>query len=242
MRAIIRCNAKTTKESMKGVLATCQWMPPLEETDPEVILHHDQILSLVAPEDAGIVKATVWFMIYHHPLRTWGLVNSPQPGLVEIRLRNQSSPQLRRACEQLITDLETASSSNSARPTFEFADTIEVLEPNSQHHAYYGEPLPTKIAQKWQLAKMERKSEWVVGCVLLGAAVLFMLLTLPPIQKYLTGHWPTDWTEWGGGFFGRLSTSALASSAVSFMGVVIHYFDLRRVGAVRWSFRHEHPQ
>jgi hypothetical protein len=204
MRAILRCNAQVTQDGFRTILHELQWWPPQNLDNRVLSEQKEQLLSSISPEDIEIVKATVWYMIYSNNLKTWGLVSSPNPGVVEIRLRNQVSAQLRRASEQVVTDLQNylTGKLGGTAPAFEFKDTIEVLEPNSQHHAYYGEPLPTQPRRKWKLAKTERRPEWVLGHILLAIAVLLVSLTIPPMGKRVSAVLSKEWFEWGEGTLG----------------------------------------
>jgi hypothetical protein len=240
MRAIIRCNTKLSKEAFQRAIDSCGWWPPLQQDDSDVNMHRAHIISLISPEDARIVEATTWYMIYKNSLRTWGLVNCPQNGIVEIRLRNQSSPDLRKACDELVSALQNYV--DNKQGDFEFSDAIEVLEPNSLHHAYYGEPLPASARKKWLLARTERRGEWISGNILLAAAILLIILTIPYISSSLSLVLTKEWINWFDGVVGRLATSALASSAVSYVAVLIHFFGLKRLGTIRWQLlKYERP-
>ena len=70
----------------------------------------------------------------------------------------------------------------------------------------------------------------------LFAAAILTLLTIPPTEAALANYVEWEWLTWWEGIGGRLATSALASTAVSYVAVLLHFFDLRRVGSVRWSF------
>lgn len=236
MRAIIRASANISREQLKGILIESKWWPPLDQNDPEVVRHRNSIISLVADEDKQIVEATIWYMIFNNKLRTWGLINSPHVGDIEFRLKNQSSPQLQKACEELVAALQSKLGAG-VNVSIEFTETIEVLEANSQHYAYYGDPLPDTHKGKWKLAKMERLSEWRLGGILFGCSLLLMLLTIPPSRLFFSQFLSYEWMEWGDGALGRLATSALVSSLVSYVGVLMHYFEIQRHGAIRWYLK-----
>jgi hypothetical protein len=141
MRAIIRCHTELTKEALQAVLQQIRWWPEVGQDSDEAQKHKDEILSLIAQEDVGLVKATSWFMVFRYDIaKTWGLVNSPQHGIVEIRVKNKSSAFLRQAVENFIESVQNSAEGSKC----DFRDIIDVLEPNSQHHAFYGKPLPTR--------------------------------------------------------------------------------------------------
>jgi hypothetical protein len=237
MRAIIRCHTDQTKELFHATLQQAGWWPEVPQESEEAKRHRQEILSLVASEDVGLVNETSWYMIFRYDKgKTWGLVNSPQHGIVEIRIKNNSSAALRTAAEHLVETIQNSTSGN----LYAFRDIIDVLEPNSQHHAFYGKPLPTRTGEKWTLAKTERSWEWKAAVWLFSAAAVSVVASTPLVMQFC-GSWNGHWLAWTEGFVGRLATSALVSGVVSLLTVVMHYQDLKRYGAIRWQLKQDGP-
>jgi hypothetical protein len=233
MRAIIDSSITTTPDGLRQVFVESKtWWPPYPQDDPLVTKERNDILTHVAEGDRELVERTYQFMIYHHRTKSWGLVNCPQAGIAEYRIRNQDSLQLRKACENF---LETLTQYNAKHHVgLEFAEIIRVLEPNSADVAYYGEVLP---APDFKSAKHERSGEWRIGKSFLLATIILTLITIPPMERWVDSFVAKDWVTWGAGFLGRCATSALVTAVVSFIAVVFHWYELRRVGQVRWLFK-----
>ena len=236
MRAIIRCNSNATREQWEDVLKHCAWVSNLPQTDSHVVNQKDEILALVADEDRPVVKGTYWFMIHNSDVGSWGLVNSPHEHVVEFRIRNHASAQLRKACEHFVSAIKayTPKAGAPAGLKFEFSEVIEVLEANSQHLAFYGEVLPR---EKWKLARVERRQEWALAMWFLIAAIALTILTTPPVEAWTMAQLQDSWREWLDGNLGRFGTSVLVAALVSSFSVLTHYFELRRDGAVRWLLK-----
>ena len=235
MRAIITCNTDETKDAFEILLKNSDvgWWPG-EQSDDDLSRHKEEILALVPSENVDDVRATYWFTIYKHQFgKTWGVINRPQNGILEIRLKNQSPVSLRRACENLITSIQNSPHGEK----YHFTDIIEVLEPNSQHHAYYGIPLPTRPNEKRRLAIEERRIEYNFARVFLFFAILFLIVTVPPVVDLLKESFSKEWLEWIEGTIGRIATTFLASSFVSGLTVYMHFLDLKRAGAIRWQLK-----
>jgi hypothetical protein len=180
MRAIIRCHTEQTRELLQATLQQAGWWPEVPQDGEEAQRHRHEILSLVAAEDKGLVEATSWFMIFRYDKRkTWGLVNSPQHGIVELRLKNNSSASLRSAAEHLVGQIQNS----AAGSQYAFRDIMDVLEPNSQHHAFYGKPLPTRRGEKWGLSKSERSYEWKAAVWLFIAAAVTVVVSTPLVMR-----------------------------------------------------------
>jgi len=104
---IIPCRSAQSKERFKETLEKLGWWPEISQDDQETQHHKEEILRLVAPEDVGLVKATAWYMIYgYDSAKTWGLVNSPSHGIIEIRLKNPSPVDLRSAVGNFIDQIQ----------------------------------------------------------------------------------------------------------------------------------------
>jgi hypothetical protein len=239
VRAIIDCNLSLGKEALRDLFENqIHWWPPYEQNDPIVLKERDHILNLVYSADRDLVSRTYCFMFYHHRTQSWGLVNSPQEGIVEIRIRNGDSLKLRRACEALIAALKSYETKHKINLTFE--ETIRILEPDSNNEAYDGEILPDP---DFKHAKADRAAEWRVGIIFLVVSLFFTGMTIPSLQHFIEAHLLSkEWTEWGAGFIGRMATSAIVTSLVSFLAVFFHMYDLRRMGVVRWHLRGVRPK
>lgn len=240
MRAIIICNTEETCAAFQALLmdSDVNWWPGIKQDDEELLRHKEEILALVPDENVGDVRATYWFMIYKHQIgKTWGLINCPQKGILEIRLKNQSPVSLRNACENLIASIQNSPHGEK----YHFTEIIEVLEPNSQHHAYYGIPLPTRPREKRRLAIEERSIEYTFARIFLYFAIIFLIMTVPPAKDLWGKFLSSEWTSWIDGTIARMATTFLASFLVSGLTVYMHFLDLKRLGAIRWQLKQGDP-
>jgi hypothetical protein len=212
-------------------------LPGLDQDDPTTVQHKDEILALVSEEDIRMVTQTYWFMIYHNPTGSWGLVNSPQSGTIEMRIRNRDSSKLERACEHVVSTIlgyEKNDHNEAKQVHFSFTESIEILEPGSQHLAYVGDVLSLNT---WKQAYEERNNEWQVGWIAVIIGIGLALITIPPVENTAKTFLSSGWTTWFIGTSGRLATSAFTTSAVAFLNVLLYYFDLKRHGTIKWRLR-----
>lgn len=229
MRAIITIETQVTKSAFESIAKSIQWWPSVPASDVEQ--QRVELVSLVADADRNEVEHTYWFMLRDvGRTKSWALVNAPAEGIIEIRVRNSRSTALRLACEDIVTRLQTFNAAGGAQ--FRFDKWIEVLEPTSDHHAYFGRVLPSGRA-RWALARRERSIEWRIGVCLAVAAFVAVIASAPLIGA------TSDTAIWVRGIVERLGTSAAATSLASFLAVGFHYSTLRRIGTVDWRIGRE---
>jgi len=231
MRAIIRCQTLEPQEAFLRLIKEIHWWPADNQKE-DAELHKTEILRLVASKDKDLIEKTYWFMIYRHKMgQTWGLVSRPQDDILEIRLKNESPSVLCYATEKLIEEIQNSRTGME----YSFQDIIEVLEPNSQQHAFYGRPLPTRRGKKWALARKERSLELRAAIFLFVIAGILIILSTPPAMALFFGHLTPNWFDWTKGFIERVATSAIISGFLPLFGVFHHYQNLKAMGAVRWE-------
>jgi hypothetical protein len=236
MRAIIRCRSNVDPKGLDGLLIEKDWWPGIDQIDPEVVKRKDEILSHVAVEDLIITERTYLYTIYDEATKSWGIVNNPTKHGITFRIKNPDSDKLKAACERLVKNLQEISNEKrhgDGNIFFEFISFIEVLEPNSINHAYSGEILPPNRSN---LAIQTKRSEFIVG---IGAGILalfLLIVTMPPIENVITSGWSVEWYTYVKGFSDRLATSAIVTSTVSILTVLLYYFDIRRKSIIKWQF------
>ena len=114
-----------------------------------------------------------------------------------------------------------------------FIAPIEVLEPNSENHAYAGEVLGK---DRLRLSLKDKRPEFIVGIGALSLAIILMLLTLPITEKTLLSSLTPEMHVWIKGFLERFATSAVVTAAVSLVNVALYYLDLKRKSIIQWIF------
>lgn len=235
MRAIIKCITNIDPKDLDTVLTEKDWWPALDQNHEEVLRRRDEIFNHVADGDRAIAEKTYLFTIYDEATKSWGIINNPTKHGLTFRIKNPDSDRLKSACERLVNDLEHLNGrSHGETPTkIRFISKIEVLEPNSSDHAYSGEVLP---AGRFTLALKQRRTEIYVGLLAGLGALFFLILTLPPIAHWLLSGLPGEWPTFSKGFLDRLATSAIVTSTVALLNVVLHWLELRRKSVIRWSF------
>jgi len=232
MRAIIRIQTNIAEERIDDILNQYGWLLRLSEEDAKDILskHTSEILNTVHEDDLPIVKATLLpYVLYDTSTKTWGIVNKPAENQITFRLKNPIPDRLKQATEKLVRDLQRSTETDSSIK-LEFRDEIEVLEPGGFMHAFSGEVLPKA---RFKLAISRRRTESFVGLIAFLASVILLLLTIPPIK---TGVFADGvWGPWIVGFLERLSTSAIVTATVSWLNVILYWFELRRQPTILWE-------
>ncbi len=235
MRAIIRCKSNVELNELDGLLTEKGWWPNISQDHEEVVRRKENILSHVASEDVVMVRETYQYTIYDDTTKSWGIISAPARRLINFRLRNPDSDRLKAACEKLVTDLQGSNMSRKRGDidiSFTFVSKIEVLEPNSMDHAYSGEVLP---ARRIAYVLRKKRPEFWVGVLAGLSALIFLVLTIPPIAQLAYGSLSQDWIKFTNGFFDRLATSAIVTATVSILNVILYWIDLRRKPIIIWN-------
>jgi len=229
MRAIIRVKTNIQDERLHEILKARGWLPRI--TKAEVLERRKkEILDTIHPDDLEVVIETLLpYIVLDDPTKTWGIVNRPADDLVTFRLKNPIPDRLKTATEKLIRDLQLA---NEKDVNFAIESKIEVLEPGGDMHAFSGTVLPKN---RFALAVQRRQNEWWVGVVAFIASLILLIATVPPIQGFLGITNATEWGAWNLGFLERLSTSTIVTATVSWLNIILYWFDLRRQTAIVWE-------
>jgi hypothetical protein len=187
MRAIIKCSTSVKPEELDTIISDHYWWPKLDQEHEHIKEKTEDILAHVAKEDQTLVKETLLFTIYDEETKTWGIVNNPSDHVITFRLKNSVSERLKAACEKLVGQIQTHSFSHRKSPghLFKFSPRIDVLEPNSDNHAFSGEVLSPR---RFLLAVAERKTEALVGGFAFIVAVCLLTLTSPIISESVLSH------------------------------------------------------
>jgi hypothetical protein len=113
--------------------------------------------------------------------------------------------------------------------SIKFFPRIEVLEPNSEDHAFSGEILPPK---RFWLAIVERKTEACIGLFTAAVAAVLLFITSPLIAG--TPDAATSWHTWTAGNLERFTTASAVTMTISWFQVLLHWVEIRRQTYVRW--------
>jgi hypothetical protein len=234
MRAIVKVKSRVDSNKLDDVLKDAGWWPNLAQDHEEIIKRRDELLDHVAPEDVRLVKETLLFTIYDDITKSWGIVNSPTTHHIDFRIRNRDSDHLKNACERLVADIQRAGKSvrREEDADFSFSSKIEVFEPNSSDHAYYGDILPRK---RFTYARHRRQTEFWVGVLAAIVGLVLLVLALPPIANQIFASFSPDWQEYLKGFVDRLATSAIVTATVSLLNVFLFWLDFRRKPIINWN-------
>lgn len=223
MRAIIKSSGTTGPTELDKVLVELGWWPTLSQDHEEVKVRAEEILAHVSRPDHALAAQTLLFTIYDAESRTWGIVSNPTHGQLTFRLKNSSSERLKYSCERLVGQLQT---------TFLFSPKIEILEPNSEDHAFHGSILePRRLVH----AIRERKREALVGLFALALAVLLLSITSPIVSDYVFHDTLPQWRTWIAGNLERFTTAAMVAVTLLWFEVGMHWVDLRRRPVIRWE-------
>jgi len=229
MRAIIRVTTNLPDDRLDDLLRSYGWLSRLSD-QAFIERKKNEILESVHPDDLPIVRDTLFsYTLLHDPTKTWGIVNRPVDNLITFRLKNPIPDRLKAATEKLVRDLQDFAK-REKKIVFDF-EKIEVLEPQGFMHAFAGEVMPRN---RLSLAIKRRRTEWLVGEAAFIVSVILLTMTFPGIRESLFVA-STVWTEWVMGFLERLSTSAIVTATVSWLNVVLYWFELRRQDVVVWE-------
>jgi hypothetical protein len=238
VRAIIKVRTTVEREKLESLLEEIDWWPSLAQDHEVVKARKKEIIDTIAKEDLSLAESTYVCTIYDDNSKSWGIVSRPSEHGLAFRIKNPVSDRLKTAAEKLVGDLQAVSGRREGRKgsestvSFDFRSHIEVLEPGSENHAYYGEVL---TANRFALAVQQRRVEAIVG---IGAAVvslILLLLTFPSVASALFGSLSKADNVWLIDSLGRLATSAIVTATVSLLEVFLHWTDLRRKTVVQWS-------
>jgi hypothetical protein len=232
MRAIIKCTTSIKQEELAKVMQEHGWWPRLDQEHDLIKERTEDILGHVANDDLTLVKATLLFAIYDEETKTWGIVNNPSDNVITFRLKNSISERLKAACDKLVGHIQFLHSNNPGH-LFRFSPRIDVLEPNSDNHAFSGEVLPPR---RLLLAITERKTEALVGLFAFFVAVCLLIVTSPVVSEHILPAADSKWRQWIAGNLERSTTAALITGTLLWFEVLLHWFDIKRRSIIRWSF------
>ena len=229
MRAIIRVTTNLPDDRLDDLLQGYGWLSRVSNQD-FIDQKRGEILDSVHRDDRPIVENTLLsYTLLHDPTKTWGIVNRPVDNLITFRLKNPIPDRLKAATEKLVRDLQDFSK-REKRIYFDF-EKIEVLEPQGFIHAFAGEVMPRN---RLSLAINRRRTEWLVGAVAFVVSIILLTVTFPSIREFLFAD-NTVWSSWAIGFLERLSTSAIVTATVSWLNVILYWFELRRRDVIVWE-------
>ncbi|MEX1194322.1 MAG: hypothetical protein WD904_00765 [Dehalococcoidia bacterium] len=234
MRARIDVDAQIAADQFAVVAQEIRWWPTAAQDSDIVVRATQEILDTVSEEDRPLARDRHRFTLSDPRTKSWAIVSEPNDGTYVVRIRNQHSRRLKQACENFVRDLQNYNNrkTHSVNVVFEFPEEIVVLQPNSQHHAYFGQVLPNK----WLGAGIrERRLEFITG-LLTGTAFLFLAaLIFPGVDERLFGDPDTKTYVYLTGMIGRLATSVLVTAFVAWLTVLLHGLDIRRNAPIRWG-------
>ncbi|MEW6222929.1 MAG: hypothetical protein AB1476_06505 [Candidatus Hadarchaeota archaeon] len=230
MRSIIRVTTNLPDDRLDDFLGSHGWTPRIDSKSVLFETRRKEILDTVHPDDIDIVQATLLsYTLLDDPTKTWGIVNKPNDTSITFRLKNPIPDRLKKATEKLVRDLQSVTEKEK-EITFVF-EKIEVLEPQGFMHAFTGSILPKN---RLALAIERRRTEWAVGAAAFITAIALLILTVPIVKEAI---FPPngEWTSWTIGFLERLSTSAIVTATVSWLNVILYWFELSRQATVIWE-------
>lgn len=229
-----------------------EWIPNISPHSVLVQEKQKEILETIKDDHLPLVENTFVGTIIHSHTYSWGIFNRPVDFGIEFRIKQPIPNKLRNACEKLVSDIhgttipfeiprnygEDNGDPNSENNTIcgtitiKLLPQIDVLEPGSEHQAFGGEIMTEHLRE---LAFEEKSVEVKIGTYAAIFAVLLLVITIPPIFAVFNVGEP--WVTWIKGTLDRLSTSAIFSSAVSWVNVYLHYQKLKeqKTAIIRWS-------
>lgn len=159
----------------------------------------------------------------------WGLVCVDET-TVTVRWRHFSTKSLEYATQQLIDVVWANAGPDKLFHEFESGHRIPVREPLSTNDAYSGTVLGPRSARVAR-ARAEKRSELRIA---VGSLCVFAVCTI--VGGYLFMHSQVqDFTRWLSGAVDRLATTALATSAVSYLTYLFRRGELVERPSINWE-------
>ena len=225
MRAVIKCDADIIDDQLTQWLEQRNWLPNEPQNADIVQQHRSETLEYVPAQDRVIAEHTHILTLFDETTRAWGTVCRPNKNRLTFRLKHPVSEKLKKACERLVTDVQSNSS-------LRFSETkIEVLEPQGEHRAFAGTVLSP---DRWDVVKQEKRTEYRVMLASGAIAVLTLLATSPALRPLVLSPFATAWATWVGGILERLGTTAIVTAIVAGLQLYLHWKDVQRQPPVRW--------
>ena len=234
MRARVKLDIDPSRswDDLRAALDHANWIPSLAADSPSVLMRRREILADIGAENKEAASETTKLVIFDEANEAWGLVNNVTGRTYTIRIKHPDREALKRSSARLVEDLQSSMVHlfRDRRPAFTFQPQIDVLLPESNQLAFQGTVLPPK---RFRAALQERRSEAALGLAAFLAAGTLLVVTAPPfLGPPMSGA--DSWYVWATGNLERLSTAALVTAAVSWLEVVIRWFQLRRQPTIRW--------
>ena len=202
--------------------------PPLDDHHPEVAKRRAALLSELPPNERAYVEETDLRTIHHASSGTWGVVSEASIGTLDMRLSNPVSERLKQACEALVMDCE-----RTRPPALKLRfGVIQLLEGATEIPVYLGEALAHRRLRQ---AARDQKFEILLSASMLSLSLLLFYLTSPlSLGLSLVPGGPL-WIQWFHINASSLATGVFAAGLVSGIKVALHWLDLRRHAAIRWT-------
>lgn len=232
------------KNTLGEKLAYKNWFASVLQNHKILIDQKEIILETVHGDDKELLRATHIFTVYDAYTGSYGIICPTSASVVEFRIRNPDSVLLKRASEKMVQDLQSVYTKRHRRffnrrsvsqsptrifldedePTISSFGVINVFEAQSNRQAFYGEVLPLrKFPRRLRVAFRDRKGEAILsGLTFLFACVSFYTAVMTSNQLIK-------------GSFERLSTAFLVTAFVSFLQILLHWFDIKRQPVIKWS-------
>lgn len=241
---------------------TCVDPNELTKLETDIASKREEIFINIPSEIITTLKATTFATIYDGDTKTWGIVTRINKNRITFRLKNPISSRLKIACESLVNQLRSdipyktlkniqdneaentyeifneynkknASGMFNKKTLFKFSRSIQILEKDTDHEAFYGEILNKSLIK----ATMVDKSNQAIVVLSSGLVTLLLFVVTSPYCSYIfSGNWliPFDWAEWLNGILGRVSTATLVTFFVGLLELYLYWVYLAKVTPIRW--------
>jgi len=220
MRVLLKIKIDLSTEELGTILKEeIKWIPNLIPKHELLEKKKIEILATVSPDDTPLATETCRYVIHDSETGTWGIVSEPNPSDFDFRLKNDRSDKLKRATEKLVEALSSSHSLNLSG--LKFNPEVVVYAPGSPNVSFYGTIIPQG---RLRYAIQRRSVEASVGILFLTMALLFSLLTIPPIKVVLFGSPVSAWGQWASDNMGRLSTTGFATFATTWTSIFLYYW------------------
>lgn len=159
----------------------------------------------------------------------WGLVCLDRP-TVYVRWRHKLSRSLEKATEQFVEKVCTKVDDCGLFDPIADGQIIPIREPLATTDAYLGEILPFGSRRKL-IAKKDKRAELRIGLWAAVTAITSLVLGFV-LWKFSS---PETLLRWSSSFFDRLSTTAFATMATSYLHYLFHLRDIQRKPIIDWK-------
>ena len=232
MRALLLCATDLSPDQLQEGITRCGWWSQLPQDSDEIQRRKAEVLARVPQAYRELVAQTYWYTIYNDETKTWGIVNSPTSGRIAIRLVNDNTATLKKACEILVRGLQetVGEPDREGVDHLDFLPEVTIMAPDNAVATYRGEILSEA---RLRALLRERRIEYRTASYALGLALFIFVVTTPPLEAPLLAY-NDKWARWFFGILERTGTAAITTFTLFCFDIASRLRALQEKMVIRW--------